>query len=254
MSDKPSIPAAPAGRRREAAPAERRSDRRPGPRRLRHQPGRRRVHGTRRVRKPGARGQPRRRAQRRADRVGDGQRGRQAQDLADEFMEDNPGVKVNVTPVDWGQAVAKLQTAIAGGQTPDVSQMGTDMMGQFARDRRPRAGSRPTSTRAPSSRAPGTRTSSTGPCMACRGTSRPGSSTTGPTSPRRPASPTPPATWDDLTAMAKAMQDKGGAKWGICARHQELAGVLPVPVVQRRRRHRRRRASPPSTARRPSRP
>ena len=52
--------------------------------------------------------------------------------LADAFMAGNPGVTVNVTPVDWGQAVAKLQTAIAGKQTPDVSQMGTDMMGQFA--------------------------------------------------------------------------------------------------------------------------
>jgi multiple sugar transport system substrate-binding protein len=52
--------------------------------------------------------------------------------MADAFMAENPGTTVNVTPVDWGQAVAKLQTAIAGGQTPDVSQMGTDMMGQFA--------------------------------------------------------------------------------------------------------------------------
>ncbi len=51
--------------------------------------------------------------------------------MADKFMEANPGVTVNVTPVDWGQAVAKLQTAIGGGETPDVSQMGTDMMGQF---------------------------------------------------------------------------------------------------------------------------
>jgi multiple sugar transport system substrate-binding protein len=52
--------------------------------------------------------------------------------MADKFMAEYPGTTVNVTPVDWGQAVAKLQTAIAGGQTPDVSQMGTDMMGQFA--------------------------------------------------------------------------------------------------------------------------
>lgn len=52
--------------------------------------------------------------------------------LADAFMAENPDVKVNVTPVDWGQAVTKLQTAIGGHQTPDVSQMGTDMMGQFA--------------------------------------------------------------------------------------------------------------------------
>ena len=53
-------------------------------------------------------------------------------ELADAFMAENPGTTVNVTPVDWGQAVDKLLTAIAGNQTPDVSQMGTDMMGQFA--------------------------------------------------------------------------------------------------------------------------
>jgi multiple sugar transport system substrate-binding protein len=52
--------------------------------------------------------------------------------MADLFMEEYPDVTVNVTPVDWGQAVAKLQTAIGGGETPDVSQMGTDMMAQFA--------------------------------------------------------------------------------------------------------------------------
>ena len=52
--------------------------------------------------------------------------------LADAFETEYPDVTVNVTPVDWGQAVTKLQTAIGGGETPDVSQMGTDMMGQFA--------------------------------------------------------------------------------------------------------------------------
>ena len=61
-----------------------------------------------------------------------GNEGVKLKDLAATFMKDNPGTTVNVTPVDWGQAVAKLQTAIAGHQTPDVSQMGTDMMGQFA--------------------------------------------------------------------------------------------------------------------------
>ena len=51
--------------------------------------------------------------------------------MADLFMEEYPDVNVSVTPIDWGQAVTRLQTAIGGGQTPDVSQMGTDMMGQF---------------------------------------------------------------------------------------------------------------------------
>jgi multiple sugar transport system substrate-binding protein len=51
--------------------------------------------------------------------------------MAGLFMEENPNVNVEVTPIAWDQAVTRLQTAIGGGQTPDVSQMGTDMMGQF---------------------------------------------------------------------------------------------------------------------------
>ena len=51
--------------------------------------------------------------------------------MADAFMEENPDVNVEVTPIAWDQAVTRLQTAIGGGQTPCVSQMGTDMMGQF---------------------------------------------------------------------------------------------------------------------------
>ena len=52
--------------------------------------------------------------------------------MADAFMAENPDVNVEVTPIAWDQAVTKLQTAIGGRQTPGVSQMGTDMMGQFA--------------------------------------------------------------------------------------------------------------------------
>ena len=63
---------------------------------------------------------------------GMGNEGAKLDVLAKAFMQKYPNVKVSVTPVDWGQAVAKLQTAIGGKQTPDVSQMGTDMMGQFA--------------------------------------------------------------------------------------------------------------------------
>jgi multiple sugar transport system substrate-binding protein len=51
--------------------------------------------------------------------------------MADLFMEENPNLNVEVTPIAWDQAVTRLQTAIGGGETPDVSQMGTDMMGQF---------------------------------------------------------------------------------------------------------------------------
>jgi multiple sugar transport system substrate-binding protein len=61
-----------------------------------------------------------------------GNEGALLQSMADLFMEEYPDVEVSITPVDWGQAVAKLQTAIGGGETPDVTQMGTDMMAQFA--------------------------------------------------------------------------------------------------------------------------
>jgi multiple sugar transport system substrate-binding protein len=61
-----------------------------------------------------------------------GNEGTMLKPVVDAFNKQYPNVKVSVTPVDWGQADAKLQTAIGGGQTPDVSQMGTDMMAKFA--------------------------------------------------------------------------------------------------------------------------
>lgn len=63
---------------------------------------------------------------------GMGNEGTLLDSMVQKFNAKYPNVKVSVTPVDWGQAVTKLQTAIGGGQVPDVSQMGTDMMGQFA--------------------------------------------------------------------------------------------------------------------------
>jgi multiple sugar transport system substrate-binding protein len=63
---------------------------------------------------------------------GMGNEGAMLSTLADAFMAEYPEVTVNVTPVAWDQAATKLQAAIGGGEVPDVSQMGTDMMGQFA--------------------------------------------------------------------------------------------------------------------------
>ncbi|MEH0424057.1 sugar ABC transporter substrate-binding protein [Streptomyces sp. B21-083] len=48
------------------------------------------------------------------------------------FEAENPGVKVNVTAIPWASAHSKYQTAIAGGTTPDVAQMGTTYMPDFA--------------------------------------------------------------------------------------------------------------------------
>ena len=53
-------------------------------------------------------------------------------DFAACFAEENPDVEVKVTAVPWDAAHDKIATAIAGGQTPDVSMIGTTWMGEFA--------------------------------------------------------------------------------------------------------------------------
>jgi len=146
--------------------------------------------------------------------------------LADAFMAEHPGVTVSVTPVDWGQAVAKLQTAIAGKQTPDVSQMGTDMMGQFAA-----TGALET--------VPANFDASTF-FESAWNTNIVNKTVYGVpwyvetrvlyyrTDVAKKAGITaPPATWDDLTAMATAMQATGGAKWGISLGTKNWQEYLP---------------------------
>ncbi len=134
--------------------------------------------------------------------------------LADAFMAENPGVKVSVTPVAWDEAVAKLQTAIAGKTTPDVSQMGTDMMGQF--------GATGAFEPVPADIDPSVFFESAWNTNLVDGVvsgvpwyvetrllfyrtdiAEEGGVTE------------PPATWDDLKAAAKAMKERGGSKYGI---------------------------------------
>lgn len=52
--------------------------------------------------------------------------------LAEDFMAQHPGVEVQVTAVPWDAAHDKIVNAIAGGQVPDVSLIGTTWMGEFA--------------------------------------------------------------------------------------------------------------------------
>jgi len=155
-----------------------------------------------------------------------GNEGVKLKDLAATFVKDNPGVTVNVTPVDWGQAVAKLTTAIAGHQTPDVSQMGTDMMGQFAATTALEA--------VPATFQPSTFFESAWNTNIVNGTVygvpwyvetrllyyRTDIAT-------KAGITTPPATWEDLTAMATAMKSKGGAKWGISLGTKNWQEYLP---------------------------
>ncbi|HEY3334320.1 MAG TPA: sugar ABC transporter substrate-binding protein [Candidatus Limnocylindrales bacterium] len=155
-----------------------------------------------------------------------GNEGVQLKTLAAGFMKANPGVTVNVTPVDWGQAVAKLQTAIAGNQTPDVSQMGTDMMGQFA------------ATGAldpvPANFEPGAFFQGAWNTNVINGTvyGVPWYVETRLLYYRtdiaeKAGITAPPATWEELTAMAKAMQSKGGADWGISLGTKNWQEYLP---------------------------
>ena len=155
-----------------------------------------------------------------------GNEGVKLKTLADAFVAEHPGVTVNVTPVDWGQAVAKIQTAIAGKQTPDVSQMGTDMMGQFAA----------TGALEP---VPANFDASAFFESAWNTNIVDGTVYGVPwyvetrllyyrTDIAEKAGITAaPATWDDLTAMAKALQDKGGAKWGISLGTKNWQEYLP---------------------------
>jgi multiple sugar transport system substrate-binding protein len=134
--------------------------------------------------------------------------------LADAFMKANPGVKVSVTPVPWSDAVAKLQTAIAGKTTPDVSQMGTDMMGQF--------GATGAFEPVPADIDPSAFFDSAWKTNIVDGvvSGVPWYVETRllyyrTDIAKKAGITTPPATWDDLKALAKAMKEKGGSKWGI---------------------------------------
>lgn len=48
------------------------------------------------------------------------------------FEEANPGVDVEVTAIPWDAAYSKFQTAIAGGNTPDIAMVGSTWMADFA--------------------------------------------------------------------------------------------------------------------------
>jgi multiple sugar transport system substrate-binding protein len=52
--------------------------------------------------------------------------------FAESFMEEFPDVTVNVTPVPWDAAHDRIVSAIAGGEVPDVTMVGTTWMGEFA--------------------------------------------------------------------------------------------------------------------------
>jgi multiple sugar transport system substrate-binding protein len=54
-------------------------------------------------------------------------------EFAKAFTTENPDAKVTVTAVPWDAAHQKIASAIAAKQTPDVSMIGTTWMGEFAK-------------------------------------------------------------------------------------------------------------------------
>ena len=172
--------------------------------------------------------------------------------LAKDFMQENPDVKVDVTPIAWDVAHDKLITAVAGNKTPDISQMGTTWMGEFAKTRRARGGAghdRPGLVLRQRRSRPA---SSTTRPTASRGTSRRGCSTTAPTSPRRPASPRRPTTLGRAEGDGEGDEGEGRREVRHLPLPEQLAGVPALRLAERRRRHRRATSSR-STRPRPSR-
>ncbi len=61
-----------------------------------------------------------------------GTEGDELQAFSDDFEDANPDAEVNVTAIPWDAAHNKIANAIASGETPDVSLIGTTWMGEFA--------------------------------------------------------------------------------------------------------------------------
>lgn len=51
--------------------------------------------------------------------------------MAEKFVQENPNVRVEIQAIPWSAAYDKLLTGIAGGQLPDLAQMGTTWMAPF---------------------------------------------------------------------------------------------------------------------------
>jgi multiple sugar transport system substrate-binding protein len=145
-----------------------------------------------------------------------GAEGEQMGEIAADFEDENPEAAVKVTVIPFDAAHDKIATAIAGGQTPDVSLVGTTWLSEFAATGA--LDSTPTDLIDPGRFFEGSWNT----------TDVDGTSYGAPwyTETRliyyrkdlaEKAGVTPEAGWnqEDLKAFAQAMQERGGAKWGI---------------------------------------
>ena len=142
-----------------------------------------------------------------------GAEGDKLPELAKEFEAANPGVKVQVTAIPWDSAHDKFATAITAGKTPDAAMVGTTWMGEFAKQA---LDPTPASIDKSAFFEGAQKTTEVG------GTSYgvPWYVETRLVYYRKDLAAkagftTLPTDWAGLKAMAKAMQTKAGAKWGI---------------------------------------
>jgi multiple sugar transport system substrate-binding protein len=146
--------------------------------------------------------------------------------LAKDFMQANPGITVDVTPIAWDVAHDKLLTSVAGNKTPDVSQMGTTWMGEFAKtgalDEVPDSIDQDSffesarSTGVIDDTAYGVPWYVETRLLYYRTDIAEKAGITA-----------PPKTWDELKTMATAMKEKGGAKYGISLSPNNWQEFLP---------------------------
>jgi multiple sugar transport system substrate-binding protein len=146
--------------------------------------------------------------------------------LATDFMQKTPNIHVQVQAIPWENAHQKFLTSIAGNQTPDVAQMGTTWMAEFAK-----AGALDTT---PANVQPSQFFKSAWDTTVVDGTSYgvPWYVETRVLFYRtdiaqKAGITSPPQTWDDLLADAKAMQQKGGAKYGISLSSNDWEEFVP---------------------------
>ncbi|MFF7791285.1 extracellular solute-binding protein [Streptomyces sp. NPDC007991] len=141
-----------------------------------------------------------------------GGEGEKLPELLKGFEAENPGVKVNVTAIPWADAHAKYQTAIAGGTTPDIAQMGTTWMADFASAFQQVPKEIDTSDVFPGAK-PATMVKDATLGVPWYVDTRAIFYRTDLA--KKAGYTSPPKTWADFQAMMKAMQSKAGAKWGI---------------------------------------
>jgi multiple sugar transport system substrate-binding protein len=149
--------------------------------------------------------------------------------LLDEFEAENPGIKIDVTSIPWQDASAKFRTAIAGGVTPDIAQVGTTLMGGITDSFQTVPSDVDTKEFFP-----GTLSSAkvSGSLVGVPWVVDPRALFYRTDLAQKAGFSSPPANLDQLDQLAKGMESKGGAKWGIrfsTTPDQELQNALYFP-------------------------